>query len=155
MKSLPTIKRQIDPNRSFCVSCNRETPKAFTRTGKIYVRSVSIVKTDVELIYNPVTQQVTESITEKRIPINEWREGFICDTCASDYSTVEHTRKDGSTWYEPVVKLDPSPTQHTTLNPGTGTDLDREPFDSGFGFQRNLEQPELDRACYSYFRRGR
>ncbi len=35
--------------------------------------------------------------------------GWLCDDCAGNYHTVEHTRKDGSIERVPIVTTDPKP----------------------------------------------
>jgi hypothetical protein len=126
----------LHPNMVLCAGCMQETSKAFSRTGKVFVgvgfKEIGPVE---EMEFDAESGQVTLHVREvKKIPIDQWRTGFICPDCASDYQTV--TRRDGS-WF-PRVKLDKTPTEHDTINPGWSRE-DRSPAQQTPNFPYNNE----------------
>lgn len=162
----PKLAVALTPDETLCIGCMKATPKAFTVTGRIYVTVNYIAKRDVtELVFNPVTNDVDYVLVERKPhPISEWRKGTLCSDCASDYSVVTHTRKDGSTWWEPRVVVDPSATLHTTLK-GTDERVTDKPAREHVGYVydpkskrshfEHASKDEIDVACYSKFARGR
>jgi hypothetical protein len=144
---------KLGPNEVLCIGCSSIKSRMQCDLGKLNIGiHFAEVKTE-ELHFDPQTGKVTLEEVDKKVPIGQWKRGWICRSCSSDYRTVTHIRKDGSKWYEPRVQLQRSSTQSTTLNPGESRMTSSPPpHDDGFGFQTDLTpEPELDRACYSYF----
>lgn len=153
---VPALDLKLGPNEVLCVGCYQPKQRMDCGLGKIYKGlHFAEVKTE-ELVFDPLTGKTSVEEVDKKVPIGNWHKGWICSSCGSDYRTVTHKRKDGSQWYEPVVQLQRSHTQSTTLNPGESRmSSSPPPHDDGFGFVKDLiPEEELDRPSYTYFSRG-
>jgi hypothetical protein len=174
--SLPGSTATLQPNKVLCIGCHNEFDRIQTQTGRIYQGIVvrTIPQFDTELTYDDSGNLVDETVvaTEIKRPMGTWAKGNICSSCASDYRTVEHTRKDGSKWYEPKVQIDTTkvwtenkqgkrvlkPSFSVSVYPGW-SQVDELGIDAEYNPTSDLwEAPvkqEIHYPSYSKFARGR
>jgi len=88
-----------------CCCCSTEVNPGLCYRGKV-IRGFSDIKRQKvkteHVTYQPV-------VTEFRIPTIDYVKGYLCDTCAADYSVVYRHNRDGSVESFPVVVTDPLP----------------------------------------------
>jgi hypothetical protein len=114
------LKVILKPDECLCVGCFQKVTKASCYTGKVHLGTSFYQQEyqEIELVFTD--KGLSEEVVNKtrNIPIPTVRRGFICTSCAANYKTREVKHRDGSVSWEPVVQIDRSPTEHTTLNPG-------------------------------------
>ena len=159
-----------------CVGCHKEVNAAWTRRGKIWQGTVFIKvpigETELEYDSNFKLVSEVEVIETKTVPIGKWASGDICSDCQGDYRTIPRYRKDGSQWFEPVVKLEPikvqtvnaigkrvlKPSSEVPVNPGWSVQDERNmehEYDGWELVEPYLDHKEIDLKCYHKFARGR
>lgn len=115
----PILKRIInkyeDKNTvSRCVGCNVPVTPGMVHTGSVIAGIITLEQETTTPVvgFMMVIEEIIilggEQVT-KRIQVMKRIKGFICESCASNYSTVKRVRRDGSIEYHPVVKTDPLP----------------------------------------------
>jgi hypothetical protein len=166
----------LHSNKVLCIGCHQEFDRILCQTGRIYQGIVvrSIPQFDTELTYDDNDNLIEETVvaTEIKRPMGSWSKGYICSTCAADYRTVEHTRQDGSKWYEPRVQVDITkvwtenkmgkrvlkPSHSVSINPGWSV-VDELGIDAEYNPTSELWQApvaaEIHYPSYNKFARGR
>lgn len=117
-RPLTYAKHHLDPLHTHCVGCGIKVPKAFAYTGRIWTTLQWRTVTKSTTIYSPVTKKFVTTEEEHRIPVDGYAQGTLCEGCASDFSSVPKSHRDGTVTYEPRVKLTSRPSSSTTVNPG-------------------------------------
>lgn len=148
IKNLPSTLGST-ANTVLCCGCMREVSKAFTLTGKVWVTTSVVTQTKSRMVWNPATDETTFVVEEKRHPYNDYRSGFICSDCASDYGVVEKEHRDGSTSWVPKVIIDRSTTLSDTLIPERehiDSASDSKPVDANTGLfvVENVRSKDID-----------
>lgn len=101
-------------DKILCVGCKGPVSPGFCHTGTVIAGliAINVESTTPVLGVMMVIDEIIllgGELTTKRISVMKRNRGFICEKCASNYSTVERIKKDGSIESHPVVKTDPLP----------------------------------------------
>ncbi len=96
----PTDKRD-----AVCCYCNVTVNPGMCYRGKA-IKGFSELKRE-KVRFESVTNQPV--VVEYRIPVIDYAKGYLCDSCASDYSVVYRHNRDGSVESFAAVVTDPLP----------------------------------------------
>lgn len=112
----PLLSRRISKSpvssSPHCVGCYAPVIPGFCYAGSVIAGVITIERETTTPVVG-VMRVLEETIllggelTTKRIQVMKRNKGYLCDTCASNYSTIERVKRDGSIEIHPVVKTDP------------------------------------------------
>lgn len=88
-----------------CCCCFTTVNPGFCYRGKAIKGFSDLKRQNVR--FDSVTQ--APQVYEYRIPVIDYAKGYLCDTCASDYSVVYRHNRDGSVESFAAVVTDPLP----------------------------------------------
>lgn len=98
--------KPADKREAVCCCCNADVNPGMCYRGKAIIGFSELKREKIR--FESTTHQPV--VVEYRIPVIDYAKGYLCDSCASDYSVVYRHNRDGSVDSFAAVVTDPLPT---------------------------------------------